>query len=57
MNVVSWILVETKVKVDPWRDSIELMGVRGLGGLWALDPQSTEVGSLGTVEALARSFS
>lgn len=57
MNVVSWILVERKVKVDPWRDSIELMGVRGLGGLWALDPQSTEVGSLGTVEALARSFS
>lgn len=62
MNVVSWILVKRKFKVDPWQDTSTLTALNsqgrgrgrgwggGLGALWALGPQSTVAGSLGTVK-------
>lgn len=61
MNNVSWILVERKFRVDPWRDTRVLPALNlwrwggwVLFGLWI--PQGTVTGFLGTVKVPFRSF-
>lgn len=61
MNIVSWVLVERKFKVDPWRDTRALPALNlGRWGGWVLFglwiPQRAVTGSLGTVKVPIRSF-